>query len=201
MPEVLGDPPSPRTALFWNGTEWQWALVDAAGHLQIDTVTSALPVGAATAANQIIINTTVGLVALIRNALQTVDTDRLIVRGDDQLFSIQQPLIVHTSAVISGVDGFIESTAPGAGEYWVVTTASANNQTSPTTEHFYLVHRGAQFAYFYREAWAILAWIPTTWGGHVYLGEGDTVRVNFIGGLAGDTCVVELTGYVMTLET
>ena len=52
MPEVLGDPPSPRTALFWNGTAWQWALVDAAGHLQLDVVTSGLPGGAATAANQ-----------------------------------------------------------------------------------------------------------------------------------------------------
>jgi len=35
MPDVLGEPPSPRTALFWNGTAWQWALVDTAGRLQV----------------------------------------------------------------------------------------------------------------------------------------------------------------------
>jgi len=38
MPEVLGSPPSPRTALFWNGAAWQWALVDAAGNLQVTIV-------------------------------------------------------------------------------------------------------------------------------------------------------------------
>ncbi len=35
MPEVLGEPPSPRTALFWNGTAWQWALVGLGGRLQV----------------------------------------------------------------------------------------------------------------------------------------------------------------------
>jgi len=36
----------------WNGAAWVKARVDAAGHLQVDVLTSALPAGGATAANQ-----------------------------------------------------------------------------------------------------------------------------------------------------
>ena len=35
MPEVPGNPPSPRTPLFWTGVAWLRALVDAAGRLQV----------------------------------------------------------------------------------------------------------------------------------------------------------------------
>jgi len=53
MPEI--DPshsPMPRTALYWDGTLYTPALVDAAKHLQVDVLTSGLPAGAATAAAQ-----------------------------------------------------------------------------------------------------------------------------------------------------
>ncbi len=36
----------------WSGSKWVKITTDAAGHLQVDTVSSALPAGAATAANQ-----------------------------------------------------------------------------------------------------------------------------------------------------
>lgn len=35
MPDVLGSPPSPRAALFWNGATWQAALVGPGGRLQV----------------------------------------------------------------------------------------------------------------------------------------------------------------------
>ncbi len=35
MAEVIGGPPSPRTALFWDGTRWGCAIVDAAGRIRV----------------------------------------------------------------------------------------------------------------------------------------------------------------------
>ena len=120
MPEVLGSPPSPRAALFWNGTAWHWALVDAAGHLQIDTVTSALPAGAATAAAQALALAQLQLIEDMRDALQSVGTDRLIVRGEDQLVSWTRPLVNRVFGAISGANGYKDSGTPPAGQVWKV---------------------------------------------------------------------------------
>jgi len=53
--------------------------VDAAGNLQVDVIASGLPAGAATAANQLTEITALQLIDDLRNALQSVATDRLIV--------------------------------------------------------------------------------------------------------------------------
>jgi len=201
MPEVLGSPPSPRTALFWNGTQWQWALVDVAGHLQIDTVTSALPLGAATAANQIIINTTVGLVALIRNALQTVDTDRLIVRGENQLHSFGGRLGEVKAGIVSGAGGYYDSDTPPAGTVWVVTNITAVDVTSATTFHQYQIIKAGDDPIFHGVTSAFGAGVLSHYNGWLWMVPDDIVRILFVGSLAGDTCQVHLIGHVMTLET
>jgi len=201
MPEVLGSPPSPRTALFWNGAAWQWALVDAAGHLQIDTLTSALPAGAATAANQVIINTTVGLVALIRNALQTVDTDRLIVRGENQLHSFGARLGEVKTGIVSGAGGTFDSDTPPAGAIWVVTNISAVDVTTATTGHQYTLIKVGDDPTFYTEIAAFVAGAFSYYHHWLWMVPGDIVRILFVGSLAGDTCQIHLAGYTMTLET
>jgi len=191
----------PRLCYGWDGTDWRAMHLDAAGNLQVDVLASALPAGAATAANQVIINTTVGLVALIRNALQTVDTDRLIVRGEDQLFSFKGVLAVEESAVISGVNGSINSDACPAGEIWVVTNVTAADVTTATTEiSFMVVHNGTPVLFANtRRAIAIAEYVG--WSGHVYLDEDDYIAAAFAGGLALDQCRIRLTGYRMTVET
>jgi len=63
--------------LFWNGTAWQWALVDAAGHVQVDTLSTVMDVLAATAANQATMITALELIDDLRNALDSVGTDEL----------------------------------------------------------------------------------------------------------------------------
>ncbi len=84
---------------------------------------------------------------------------------------------------------------------WVVTDVVAHDITSPTTEHrHYLRHDGNTFE-FYNDLRAIGAAERTRWGGWKWLDEADTIRVYFIGGLAGDNCVVTVTGHIMTLET
>ena len=200
MPDVLGDPPSPRAAVFWNGTAWQWALVDAAGHLQLDVVTSGLPAGAATAAAQALALAQLQLIEDMRDALQSVATDRLIVRGEDQLFSYKGTLHEFRAAAISGADGYVDSQPAPAGEIWVVTNIVARDRTTATTEHEHqLFHDGGEVRFGHVLA-AMAADIFSYWSGWIWLDPSDTIRVYFLGGLAGDTCHVHLTGYIMTLE-
>jgi len=178
VPEVLGSPPSPRTALFWNGTAWQWALVDAAGRLQIDVVDAA------------------GL----QDALQSVATDRLIVRGEDQLFSFRERLGSTRTAAISGAGGFIASNPVPAGRVWKVTNIHASDLTSPTTSHAFAIQRGAATYYFNQNTAAFAIGEGSFYNGEVWLEPTDVVRVWFTGGLGADNCIVTLTGYEMTKE-
>lgn len=178
MPEVLGEPPSPRTALFWNGAAWQWALVDAAGNLQIDVVDAA------------------GL----QDALQSVATDRLIVRGEDQLYSIAGTLEGNTTGAISGVDGYIGSPAVAAGQRWKLTSVAAANATTPTTRMLFYRRTGGVEYLFHDEirAFAIGDW--ATWSGELWLAPTDVIRAYFIGGLVADVCVIDVLGHTLTIE-
>ena len=56
---------------------WRKVLVDGAGNLQVDVLGSALPAGAATAANQVTEITALQLIDDLRNALGSVNTDDL----------------------------------------------------------------------------------------------------------------------------
>jgi len=200
MPDVLGSPPSPRAALFWNGTAWQWALVDAAGNLQIDVLTSGLPAGAATLLEQQTQTTALQLIDNLVAALQSVATDRLKVRGEDQLHSFAGVLGQSRNAVISGAGGYVDSQPCAAGQIWVVTGIVATDRTSATTRHeYHLFHNAVLYPKAERvAAFAVLG--PSFWDGWVWLDPSDVIRVYFTGALAGDSCDVHVTGYTMTLE-
>ncbi len=172
-------PPSPRAALFWDGTYWRMAAVDAAGHLQMDAVT----------------------IAGLDGALQSVATDRLIVRGEDQLFSFRDVLATGQAVAVSGADGYTASPAVPGDEIWVVTTVAARLWTRPTTAHTYWNHHDGVSRFFYHDTRAIGTAEWTFWGGHTYLDASDVIRVSFAGCLAGDSGEVVVTGYRMTLET
>ena len=66
----------------WDTANWRKVLVDAAGHLQVDVLSSALPTGAATAANQVITHGYIdGLEGLLGAGLPVAfDTGALKVR-------------------------------------------------------------------------------------------------------------------------
>jgi len=169
--------------------------------LQVDVKSSALPAGASTAAHQVTQNTALATIAKLETALQSVATDRLVARGQDQLFSFKGVLAKPRSAVVSDAGGYIDSDPCPAGEIWCVTNITAYDRTSPTTEHrFQLNHNGVRYG-FGHEAAAFAAYDASYWGGQRWLDPDDTVRTYFIGSLLGDTCDVVLTGYIMTLET
>ena len=78
MPVVLDNDVGDRAALYlWSGSAWVKARSDADGHFQIDVLSSALPTGAATAANQLTEITALQLIDDLRNALGSVNTDDL----------------------------------------------------------------------------------------------------------------------------
>jgi len=65
------------TLLGYDGTDFRNIHVDAAGDLQVDVATSALPTGAATAAHQVTQTTALQLIDDLRTALNSVGTDEL----------------------------------------------------------------------------------------------------------------------------
>lgn len=201
MPEI--DPenvPSPRTLLAWDGIVYRPIHIDALGNVQIDVVASNLPAGAATAANQALEILALALIGELRGSLQTIASNRLIVRGENQLFSFAGKLLSRSDVVVSGAGGYGDSASPPANRVWVVTNIAASDRTSPTTQHTHVLQDGLLVSTFYREVQAFAATDVSIWGGHVYLVEGDVIRIYFAGSLVGDTVRIDLTGYTMTLE-
>lgn len=202
MPQILPEHvPMPRCVIGWDGARYRAFAVDAAGHVQVDVVASGLPAGAATEATLASADAYLALIALIRNALQSVDTDRLIVRGEDQLFSFKGVLSQKDDAVISGANGYSESGVVPAGEVWCVTTIAAYDRTSATTRHVYVTRRNGVVLAIGENIAALAADKPSFWSGWTWLDTDDRIRVYFTGGLVGDNCRIETQGYKMTKET
>ncbi len=133
--------------------------------------------------------------------LKVDDHGRLHVRGEDQIFSYKGRLASHSRGAISGAGGYRDSKSPPEGEIWVVTNAVAYDRITATTNHLYGTMEGADFIAFHRQTEAFGVGIFSEYHGLLYLEEGDVARVYFTGALANDDCVVQLTGYIMTLET
>jgi len=201
MPEIIPNHvPSPLTLLAWDGTAYRPITIDALGNVQVDVLASALPAGAATAALQALILAQVQTIEDLTHALRSVNTDRLVVRGADQLFSYNTSLLNRTVGVISGAGGFLASGSPAAGLVWKVTNVRAVDRTSATTAHEYVIFRAATTYDFEEVVAAMPALTNSFYHGEVWLEAGDLIRVYFAGGLVADTCWVELTGHVMTKE-
>lgn len=151
------------------------------------------------------------LQALI-NALGSIATDDLQVdvktlpapvhvEGEDQVFTLKGPLADSVNAELSGDDGWIASTPVGAGDYWIVTNIEARNGDTALTS-IRLQHRHGVVLYgFGGETRAIAIGERWYWNHWLCADPEDQVRAYMYGGLAGDSCQLRLTGYIMTLAT
>ena len=199
MPEINPNhAPAPRAGLAWDGTDYRVPASDVDGHLQVDALSTALAPDAATATNQATEIASLQLIDDLRDALQSVAVDRLRVTGADQLISYKGSVLAKRLAAISGVGGYLETAAVTAGEVWKVTNLMARDRTTSTTIHTYQVFRGATYYMIGEARGSFAALTPTFWRGEVWLDAGDTVRVFFTGGAAGDSCEIDLAGYRMT---
>ena len=140
------------------------------------------------------------LIDNLYGALHSVNSDEMVVRGENQLFSYKGYLNKTRSMTVSAANGYANSNTGVAGEIWVFTNVASRLAERATTEHRYLQARtGEEYAVGY-DLRAINANEWGYWHGWVFLEEGDWFRTYFIGAQAGDTCTIQLTGYIMTLE-
>lgn len=201
MPEIQPTgAPWPRSVLGWDGTNWRVMAVDLLGHVQVDVVTSGLPAGAATAANQATMITALQLIDDLRDALESVATDRLQVRGEDQLFSYREKLQLRDSDNPSGANGYLELGPVPAGEIWVVTLSGGRDNTRALTSISWAVRTGVAVVVYGGLTRAIAANEYVFWLGNIFLEENDHIRAYYIGSAAGDTVELTVFGYIMTLE-
>jgi len=169
--------------------------------LQVDVKSCPLPADAATATNQALHTVALALIGELQGALQTVATDRLLVRGQDQLHSFKQPLYYSKSDTISGANGFVVSAPVPEGQIWHVTWAYAVDVTSPTTAHSYHITHDDVGYYCLIDYAARAAAVPSNFPVQFWLDEGDLYRVYFPAGQVADTCIIRLLGEIMTKET
>ena len=137
----------------------------------------------------------------LTNTLLSINTDQLTVRSQDQLFSFKGTLASYRTTLISGANGYLDSETPPAGQAWALSNIGAINSTRANTAHRYRLYRNA-VSYIVEDvtqAIPIATW--TRVRGDVFLEPGDVIRTYFVGGQVGDTVRIDMTGYIMTLET
>jgi len=201
MPETIPNHvPAARTLLAWDGTAYRPITIDAAGHVQIDVLTSGLPAGAATAANQALILAQVQAIEDLTHALQSVNTDALQVRGEDQVFSYARPLGDRVMGNPYGIYFQQDSGIVPAGEVWVVTTVVGVDYTRVLTGMTWGLVRGVVGYEVWGSTRAFAVAEYGVWSGHLYMEEGDHLTISYTGAQAADTCGIFLNGYIMTKE-
>lgn len=213
----------PVLAYVYDGTDWRPALIDTSGHLQVDVLTSGLPSGAATdtvlqavrdrigaltspvsgSTNKLLTDalTALQLIDDLRAALQSVDTDALQVRGEDQLFSYKGEYSqrTQTTNANAGSHSLYGSTVP-AGESWKVTgIATYNVNTNMARVRFAYVTGGAT-KYLGQESPSAAGEV-VSWTGEVWLDGGDRIRVIHDGTSAGDDIYCDIHGLKMSVES
>ncbi len=155
----------------------------------------------ATEATQLLALAQLELIAELRQALQTVAGDRLLVRGMDQLFTFKEAYGIWSLGTISGAGGYFDSAIPPAGTAWIVTQMAMTDKTNAVTANRVLIrltNRQTRIAYL-DDGWGAGVWNhhPGLW----YLGTGDKFRIYFEGSQGGDQIEIQLSGYLLTLET
>lgn len=189
------------TILGHDGTDFQNIKTDTDGHPQVDVLSNALPTDAATETTLALVKTAAESLTDLLHALHSVNTDEFKVRGEDQLPSYKESLVSTVTGAVSGAGGYLDSPAPAAGLVWKVTNVHTTDVTSATAAHTYMVQRGAASYRFWAEVSALAAGARSFYRGEVWLEPADTIRVIYAGSKAADSCMIDLTGVVMTKHT
>ena len=170
-------------------------------HLLVQVQASALPAGAATLAEQQTQTAALQLLDDLQAALQSVATDRLQVRGQDQLFSIESVLMQYTTLVSpAGVTDLISLGPVPANRIWLINHVYAVDETTDITRIEFRILRPPTTI-------RVKHHMPTAAAdglivnAPLLLATDDLVTALFTGTVANDTLRLLLNGYVMTVET
>ncbi len=160
-----------------------------------------LPAGAATFARQTSMLSRLTEIADLQDALESKALDRILIRGMDQLHSFAGVLCSTRTALISGANGFVRSHLVPAGLIWHVTHIAAADLTNATTAHDYAIEHDLSGYAFHWDVAAFATGVHSQYPCNLWLDPSDDIYVTFVGGQAGDSCLVRLIGEIMTLET
>lgn len=203
------------------GATWKGLHVDAAGDLQADVLSSALPTGASTSANQTTMITALQLIDDLRNALVTVGTDELrvsvlssalpalaatsthqltqIAKFQDQAFTYKRQIYERVTHNKVGAGHYtMTGAACPADTVWVINGIMAYDwQTALGALYLGLDKAGVQ--YWQAGTGAIAAKAAYNTYTPMILVEGDKVAAYFYGCSDGDALAMMYNGYAMTL--
>jgi len=170
------------TLLGYDGTDFAAVLIDAARRLQVDVNSSALPSGAATAANQAIIATLLDLIELKTTALQLDGNGHLEVKAFDPHDVVGETVsnLTHNAGTID-----LDSTAVPAGKiYEVFNIAFWDVDNNITAARLNVLIDGDARRILNVEA--ITSNTYTFYTNHIFLGPGDNIIITFVGTTAND---------------
>lgn len=192
----------------------------------VDIVSSALPTGAATLAEQLTQTTALQLIDDLRNALATVATDKLrasivdaLVAGSARIGSVgiegyysgawqkapipfgpSSPLLKrHALTVHAGGNQTVNGDTVPAGELWIYTSMDAVDVTSSPTGIFMEVDDGT-VVYIFNNKLVLGANEHFPYTCFVPVPAGSKMKVLFLGTAANDTLVWTGIGYKMDLD-
>jgi len=180
----------------YTGADFYPLLIDAARHLQIDVVSSALPAGAATWAYQVQTMGFIGTPATpkagtVNKRLETLHTDIESLlpyyRGRVMLRSFDDDAGLGTNLIL--IPG------PVGSEVWVINTMSAVNMTSGTTSSCIGLFDGSVY-YYLHSAGALAAFAGLSWSGEAVVTSVEDLAFIFRGCAVGDDLLCTAFGYV-----
>lgn len=141
----------------------------------------------------------VNLEALL-NALKSVDTDALQVRGRDQLFSFKASYSKRSSTNDADAGSHtLNADVVPEGEVWIVTNAFMFDRDNALTQA-YITAWHDTFWCELKSKYTVAAKEMLEWQGLVFLTQDYNIRYSFVGTIGGDDLRAFCSGYKMTLE-
>ena len=189
----------------------------------VDVVSSALPTGAATAANQATEITALQLIDDLRNALTSVATDSLraiLLAGTAEIGMVQarnygwdgaawrknnlifgyydtyDEVLSNTAATVG--TNYLTSSAVPAGQIYVVRAMLAKNTVTANTRTELQKYAGA-VEYIVKQQLSPAIGFGVEFSGWITLKPTQQVRAMFVGCVAGDDIYLHITGYKMQI--
>ena len=173
---------------------------DADGHPQVDVLTSALPTGAATSANQTTEITALQLIDDLRAALASVATDQLKVKGQDQLISYKSQVLYKYEFTATTAVMFVTSGAVPAGEIWHITAVALRNVNSAAPAITIGIKEDGDTYYWISSGSTAVMSAYYTSTAHMYLDAGNRVAGHISGCTVDDKIQMTICGFRMTKE-
>lgn len=200
QPTIEGTGHGKPVMIFWhNGTAWIVPLVDAAGHPQVDIISSALPSDAATETTLDAIKTAVELIDDLRGALDSVGTDEIRVEGKDgdKLFGFESVVeeAVENTALAAGTNN-VDGAAVGSGKVWKITHVWLYYVgTAPTTMNVRVM--GLAGGTYLITPPTPAAATSYFWNGEIYMQVDDYLRIEITGATLNDDVYMRYCGVQM----